>query len=1182
MLIRNMFADDINRKINGVIKVDQSGDDVIEQELHEYVITNELKKHFMSFFSYYSDAFDEPTADMGVWISGFFGSGKSHFLKMLSYILENREVKGIRTVERFREKFAEDPATFMMIDKATRAKTEAILFNIDIEGSINKDKTAVLRVFAKMFYNHLGFYGDNLKVAMLEHYIDQQGKTEAFRQAFEAKSGKAWVAIRKAFAFNGKYIIPTLVEVLDMSEEDARAWFSDKSPIEFSISQLVSDIKEYVNKQPKNFRLLFMIDEVGQYVGTDTDMLLNLQSLTEKLGSECQGKVWVICTGQEAIDEIIKVRADEFSRIQARFKTRLSLTSSSVDEVIQKRILKKTPEATTRLETLYNANDSVLRNLFSFTDSVLDIKGYTGPNEFAVNFPFVPYQFIIMQKVFAEIRKHGNSGKHLSGGERSMLSGFQEAAQKIQESDEYALVPFFRFYDTVHTFLDGSIRRVIERCQKAADSNLGIEPQDVDVLKLLYLIRYIDDVKSNLDNIVILMANDLRTDKINMRASIAASLDRLMSQNYIARTGDTYNFLTDEEQDIQREIKNTPVDTAAIVERIGHMIFADIYTAKKYRFGKYDFAFDQMVDGTAVGVLTGGMRLRFLTVATDAPMKSDFRLMSETKGKEAAVVLADTPYYESLESAMKIRKYVKQRNISQLPKSVQDIIRDQQEEASKYEISALEELRRAIVEATFYADGERLDFKGGDAKSRIDQALEYLVSHVYSELSLITWNAETDADILSVLNGTANDMLAYGMQRNQEAADRMYEYLEIQDNKKLPTSMADIQSRYSAIPYGWREIDIAAVAAKLIYDQRVTIKYAGMTIQPDNPKLPDMLRKKSEIGKTSISKRHVLSLQKMKQAREFLRDFFDVMDVPSDEDGLIRFIVEKFTDLRKHYEDLSARYSGHKYPDHSLVVSALALVNDVLSQQKDNEALIARMLAKQDDLDEAREKLTSLESFFATQVDTFDRAVRFEADLRNDLDYIAKDEETNKALNTIRLICLIPSTGRYNYKRIPELNGLMDAVRKAHDKMLEEKRAELLEVVRQCMADIHGFMNAGSDTVVRPIILKADDFFSQKKQRIAETTSLALLDGMMPPMWTYKDDTLRHLEAVTRPEPPKPVTPPKPNDPPKPKKMIKSIYRQSIFPAKRLESESDIDAYVEQMRKQLLAYMKGSDGIDLK
>lgn len=341
MMIRDMFADDINRKINGVIKVDQAADDVIEQELNEYVITRELKKHFITFFNYYGDAFDQPTADMGVWISGFFGSGKSHFLKMLSYLLENKEVKGIRSVERFRKKFEDDPATFMLIDRATKGQTETILFNIDIEGFSNKDKTAVLRVFAKMFYNHLGFYGENLKVAMMERYIDQQGKTEEFRRVFEEKKGKPWLEMRRAFAFNGKFIIPTLMEVLDMSEDDAKTWFNDKTATEISIAQLVEDMKAYVDTKPANFRLLFMIDEVGQYVGTDTDMLLNLQSLTEKIGSECEGKIWVICTGQEAIDEIIKVRADEFSRIQARFKTRLSLSSSSVDEVIQKRILKR-------------------------------------------------------------------------------------------------------------------------------------------------------------------------------------------------------------------------------------------------------------------------------------------------------------------------------------------------------------------------------------------------------------------------------------------------------------------------------------------------------------------------------------------------------------------------------------------------------------------------------------------------------------------------------------------------------------------------------------------------------------------------------------------------------------------------------------------------------------------------
>ena len=1178
MIIRDMFADDINRKINGVIKVDQAADDVIEQELNEYVITKELKKHFITFFNYYSDALDEPTADTGVWISGFFGSGKSHFLKMLSYLLENKEVKGIHSVERFRKKFEDDPATYMLIDRSTKVQTETILFNIDIEGSINKDKTAVLRVFAKTFYNHQGFFGENLKVAKLEQYIDQQGKTDEFRRVFEEKKGMPWVDSRKAFAFNGKYIIPTLVEVLDMSEEDAKAWFNDKSATEFSIAQLVEDIKDYLNTKPDNFRLLFMVDEVGQYVGTDTDMLLNLQSLVEKIGSECGGKVWVVCTGQEAIDEIIKVRADEFSRIQARFKTRLSLSSSSVDEVIQKRILKKNNEAESKLEAVYEKNDSVLRNLFSFTDSILDIKGYSGSREFAVNFPFVPYQFIIMQKVFAEIRKHGNSGKHLSGGERSMLSGFQEATQKIQDKDEYALVPFFRFYDTVHTFLDSSIRRVIERCQKAADNGDGIEAQDVDVLKLLYLIRYIDDIPANLDNIVILMADDIRMDKITMRETVRECLNRLMSQNYIGRTGEVYNFLTDEEQDIQREIKNTPVDTASIVDRIGQMIFGDIFTTKKYRYGKYDFSFDQMVDGITVGNITGGMRLRFLTVATDNTEKSELRLMTDSKGKEAIVVLSDTPYYESLESAMKIRKYVKQRNVNQLPKSVQDIIRDQQEEATKYEQTAMEDLVKAIESAQFYVDGEHIELKGGNAKGKIEQALEYLVSHVYSDLSLIEKNVDTDADVIAILTGAENIMP--GMEPNRGAAAKIEEYLEMQAMKNLPTSMADIQSRYSAIPYGWKEIDIAAVVARLIYDQKVTIKYAGSTIQPDNPKLPDMLRKKSEIGKTSISKRQMITATKMRAVKELLREYFDVMDVPDDEDGLVAFVVQKFTELKDHYVELKGRYEGHKYPDQSLVAASIEQMDSVLSQRKDNIALIDAILKEEDNLFDNKEKMQRVEGFFKNQVQVFDAAVKMEDDLRNDLHYLSKETEANDALNQIRLITVVENDPKNIYRRIPELNGLMEKVREGHGRLLDSKRAELLEIVRQCMAEVHTLSDGNVDCA--ELVRKADTYFDQQKKKISEFQSLALLDGLVPQIWSYKDDICDRIETAK--QPPKPVEKKQPDTPakPAPKKVIKNVYRQMAFPAKTLESQEDIDAYVERMRSYLTAMMKDCDGITLK
>ena len=1188
MKIQNVFQEDINRKINGVVKVDQDAEDVLVQELDEYVITWDLKKHFMTFFNNYAESFHEETADIGVWISGFFGSGKSHFLKMLSYLLANREVQGIRTVERFRKKFADDPATFMLIDSVTKGHTDTILFNIDIEGSIHKDKTAVLRVFAKMFYNYLGFYGENLKVAKLEQFIEKRGKTAEFRRVFEEKNGGSWIESRDAFAFFEDDIVETLEEVLGMSEESARNWFNGTETVETSIAQLVSEMKEYVDQQPEDFRLFFMVDEVGQYVGGDTDLLINLQSLVEKIGSECGGKIWVVCTGQEAIDEIIKARENEFSRIQARFKTRLSLTSSSADEVIQKRILKKKPEVEPELEEVYNQNDSVLRNLFSFTGAMLDIKGFSGPQDFARNFPFVPYQFMIMQKVFAEIRKHGNAGKHLSGGERSMLSGFQEAAQKIEDRDEYALAPFYLFYNTVHGFLDSAIRRVIERCQKAADNGDGIEQQDVNVLKLLYLIRYVDDIPANLDNIVILMADDIRIDKITMRKTVGASLDRLLSQNYIGRTGDTYNFLTDEEQDIQRDIyKNTQVDTSAIVERIGQMIFADIYTTKKFRHGKYDFPFDQMIDSTSVGSVSGGMRLRILTVATDAVEKSELRLMTESKN-QAIVVLSETPYYESLEKAMKVRKYVKQRNVAQLPKSVQDIIRTHQDEATKYEASAEEDLRKAILDADFYVDGEHIEIKGGDAKGKLDQALDYLVTHVYSELGLITKNAETDADILAVLRGDHLNGVIAGMEENHDAAVKMEEYLEMQDMKKLPTSMADVQSRYQAIPYGWKEIDIAVVAAMLIYDQKVTIKYAGETIQPSNPKLPDMLRKKSEIGKTLISKRQVITATKMRAVKDLLREYFDVMDVPDDEDGLVGFIVQKFEAQRAHYLALNQRYEGHKYPDHALVLEALRLTDSVLSQRKDNIALIDRLLKEEGALLDSMDDLLNVEGLFRNQVPVFDEAVCMERSLKNDRSYLQKEEAANQALNQIRLITVVDAEKSSVYKRIPELNGLMDTVREGHNRLLDAKRIEILEIIRQCMEEVH--VTGGDHAQCTHLLATADSYYSEQKTRVADLNSLQLLDGLIPQLWNYKDNAVNRMEALkTPPAPPKPPvrTPAggstgsgETGAPVPQKKVMKTVYRQQ-FPSKTLESVEEVNAYVERLRAYLTSMLKDCDGIKL-
>ena len=741
MQLQYIYKADINRDINGVIKVAQNDERSIEQELREYIITRELRKHFNTFLNNYEKSLHYPTDKIGVWISGFFGSGKSHFLKILSYLLSNDTVAGKKAVDYFQDKF-DDPMMFAQLENCAAVSTDTILFNIDSKSPINKDKTAILRVFAKVFYEYRGFYGDDLKVAKLEQFIEKSGKMDAFKSKFEEIHGEIWEDSRDAFSFFEDDVVDSLTETLGMSETAARNWFNGTETADISIEQLVKEIKDYIDSKGKGFRLLFMIDEVGQYIGSDGSLMLNLQTIVEEIGSKCGGRVWVMVTSQEAIDSITKISGDDFSKIQGRFNTRLSLSSSSVDEVIKKRILAKTDDAAALLSLSYNTNSAVLKNLFTFNDAVLDLKGYSGEHDFIETYPFVPYQFRLMQNVLAQIRKHGNSGKHLSGGERSMLSGFQEAAQAIEDKDENALVPFCLFYNTVHTFLESAIRRVIDRCQNAADSHDGIEQYDVSILKLLYLIRYVDDIKANVDNITTLMVDDIRADKINMRKEIQGSLDRLVSQNYVARNGDTYTFLTDDEQDIERDIRNTPI--------IAQIVFGDIYLSKKFKYDKYDFPYDRFVDETPIGQLTGAIRLRILTVASDMYNKGEQALLMKSGvDNEAILVLSDQyPYFDDLENAAKIRKYVKTRNVAQLPEAIQHIIRGKQQQASSYEKTAKEHISSAILEAKVYVAGEYSEIKTSSVRDKIENALSNLVESVYSKLGYIKHNFESDTELL--------------------------------------------------------------------------------------------------------------------------------------------------------------------------------------------------------------------------------------------------------------------------------------------------------------------------------------------------------------------------------------------------------------------------------------------------
>ena len=160
-------------------------------------------------------------------------------------------------------------------------------------------------------------------------------------------------------------------------------------------------------------RIIYLFSLVGmkwvKYIGDNSKLMLNLQTVVEELGVACHGKAWVVVTSQQDIDSITKTKGNDFSKIQGRFDTRLSLSSANVDEVIRKRILEKTETGRQTLGLLYDEKETIIKNLIIFNDGI-EKKLYSDRNDFSAVYPFVPYQFNLLASVLTSIRTHGASG----------------------------------------------------------------------------------------------------------------------------------------------------------------------------------------------------------------------------------------------------------------------------------------------------------------------------------------------------------------------------------------------------------------------------------------------------------------------------------------------------------------------------------------------------------------------------------------------------------------------------------------------------------------------------------------------------------------------------------------------------------------------------------------------------
>ncbi len=819
MKIEDIFEKDITRAMNPVIKVNDLDDSALYQELDEYVVTKDIDKNFEKLYKAVAKGFGGGDKDhIGVWISGDFGSGKSHFLKICSFLLQNRVVKDKKAVDYFRDKPGLNEVTLRMMQDVGRREVETILFDIDSKSKRSQDEDALAQVFMGVFNEKLGLCFDN-SVAKMERYLEENGLYDDFKQQYKSKSGKEWTIDRTRAAFVIGKVAEALVACGAYSSMEEAKGVADsiakESPV--SVEEFANLVGEYCESRGPGYNLFFMVDEVGQFISKNVQKMLKLQTLTECIGVRCKGQAWIIVTSQEDVDAIVsEVSSNDFSKIQGRFTTRIKMTSSNVKEVIEKRVLQKKEGAWTELGVFYESNRTDIQNKLGMINQA-EIRLYRDAKEFADTYPFIPYQYSMLQDMLTSLRNKSASGKNLSNAARSMLRIFKDTAASASEMDTNYITPLYAFYDAIQPELDSPTNIVFNNAAECS----RLDDFDINVLKTLFLVKYYDKLDKTLDNIAALMTSSFSDKRGDLKEEVEDSLKNLVRENFVQAYANTYMFLSNEEQEISREIRNEVVDQGMIYKDISDVAFGNIFNLssgklKGRQFNK--FVEDENIMHTDYEL---SVRILITNRVTDPfipETSADSILFKIPDGKMVVNAFADY---------LRTENYIRKKEGTQQAPGIKSIL-----DGKHNEIKFMREYARSLLDTAlknsrvFINRNESTISDSLSPEKRLSDAMDALVASVYNKHEYVDHtraSKEIDGFLETKILDTYENVIS-GM---QNAFEDLIGYMESQETRNVSLVVKDIMDRYRKKPYGFETEDVQWMLAVLLKYGRIDLTFEG-------------------------------------------------------------------------------------------------------------------------------------------------------------------------------------------------------------------------------------------------------------------------------------------------------------------------------------------------------------------
>jgi hypothetical protein len=548
MNIKDILKLDFSEDIKNVIDLEDRSQIEIQKEIESYIVTDNIAEHFQKFISLYTSNIKET----GVWISGFYGSGKSYFGKMLGYLLENPTINGTPARVRFKPRLSGVKGEELLKNEIGKLDAyDTLLVMLDV--AKQSGKHGLHYMLFRNFLRSLGFLDNLYGVFEFELFIDDE--LDEFKDRIKENEGKEWSEVKKSSMKVPAAVSRALIDWKFKEEEyqKTREYLEDEIE-SFSPSKLKERLERYLEKYPDT-KIVFIFDEASEAIAQGKIKLTDLEGVSEALSGIAQ-KVWTIAIAQEKLDDVINnsnVSKQNLVKVTDRFKTKIPLESTEVDKIIRSRLLQKKEEALPELENYYNQNVGLVSentNLDStFPTKTEDI------DEFTTYYPFHRYQFDLLQNFLFQSKTLTSTQIAARG---MIITTFDVLRKQLKDTDIYNFATSYHLTTEAQPNPDAALVNKYDNASKILH-NEGSEIVGKKLLKAIHFIDESERVKATASNITKMYLSDI-SHYHEVKPHVDEALNLLKDQKILIENNHVYKITSDLETKLLKELNEFPVE----------------------------------------------------------------------------------------------------------------------------------------------------------------------------------------------------------------------------------------------------------------------------------------------------------------------------------------------------------------------------------------------------------------------------------------------------------------------------------------------------------------------------------------------------------------------------------------------------------------------------------------------